>query len=73
MINFMESAGRVAARIQAIGAGFDPEVLSLPGGGLIALLWWLYAAMVANGHRAATRPPVTALAARSCGGSGGHA
>jgi hypothetical protein len=71
MINLMESAGRVAARIQAIGAGFDPEVLSLPGGGLIALLWWLYAAAVAKGHRAAPRHPVSALAARS-GGCGGH-
>jgi hypothetical protein len=70
MINLMESAGRVAARIQAIGAGFDPEVLSLPGGGFIALLWWIYAAAVATGHRAAPRRPATALAARQCGG--GH-
>jgi hypothetical protein len=70
MINLMEGAARVAARIQALGAGFDPEVLSLPGGGLIALLWWLYAATVANGHRAAPRRPATTLAAGKC--SGGH-
>jgi hypothetical protein len=70
MINLMEGAARVAARIQAVGAGFDPEVLSLPGGGVIAVLWWLHAAMVANGHRAAPPRPVITLAARKCGG--GH-
>ena len=44
MINFIESgAGRIAARIQSIGAGFDPEVLSLPGGSIIAVCLWLYA------------------------------
>ncbi len=44
MMNFVESsAGWIAARIQTIGAGFDPEVLSLPGGSIIAAFLWLYA------------------------------
>jgi hypothetical protein len=70
MTKFIESsAGRVAARIQAIGAGFDPEVLSLPGGSLIAVLLWLYAATVASLHRAPPQPPVAAAAASAsrCG------
>jgi hypothetical protein len=58
MINLVESAGRVAARIQAFGAGFDPEVLSLPGGSFIAVLLWLYAATAANLHRPAPPRPV---------------
>jgi len=37
------SAGRIAARIHSIGGGFDPEVLSLPGGSIIAVCLWLYA------------------------------
>jgi hypothetical protein len=60
MINLLESAGRVAARIGAFGAGFDPEVLSLPGGSFIAVLLWLYAATAANLHRPA--PPPRAMA-----------
>jgi hypothetical protein len=71
MINLVESAGRVAARIQAFGAGFDPEVLSLPGGSFIAVLLWLYAATAANLHRpapprsvASPRPVAPPLAAR---------
>jgi hypothetical protein len=70
MINLVESAGRVAARIGAFGAGFDPEVLSLPGGSFIAVLLWLYAATAANLHlhRPAPPPrPVAPLAAsRPC-------
>jgi hypothetical protein len=43
MMNFIESsAGRIATRIQSIGAGFDPEVLALPGGSVIALAMWIY-------------------------------
>ena len=68
MINFIESAGRVAARIQVIGAGFDPEVLSLPGGSFIAVLLWLYAAAAANLHRAPPPRPVAAIAAHRCCG-----
>jgi hypothetical protein len=54
MMNFIESsAGRIAARIQSIGVGFDPEVLSLPGGSAIALFLWLYASTVMSLKRSA--------------------
>jgi hypothetical protein len=67
MTNFIESsAGRVAARIQEIGSGFDPEVLSLPGGSLIAVLLWLCAAAAAGLHRAAAQRPVVTPAIREC-------
>jgi hypothetical protein len=33
----------IAARIQIVGANFDPEVLQWPGGSLIAIFLWLYA------------------------------
>jgi len=67
MLHFMESsAGRLAARLQALGAGFDPEVLSLPGGSLIAALLWLYAGWVATWHRAAPPPPAAPPPARPC-------
>ena len=62
MINLLENAGRVAARIGAFGAGFDPEVLSLPGGSFIAVLLWLYAATAANLHRPAPPPALRAAA-----------
>ena len=68
MMNFIESnAGRIVARIQSIGGSFDPEVLSLPGGSIIAVVLWLCAAsaMVAL-NRAPPRPqaaePVVACA-----------
>jgi hypothetical protein len=54
MMNFIESsAGRIAARIQSIGVGFDPEVLSLPGGSAIAVFLWLYASTVMSLKRSA--------------------
>ena len=68
MMNFIESsAGRIAARIQSIGGSFDPEVLSLPGGSIIAVLLWLYAAStVVSLNRAPPRPrPVEPIAACS--------
>jgi hypothetical protein len=37
------SAARIAAGIQSVGAHIDFEVLSLPGGSVIAVLLWLYA------------------------------
>jgi hypothetical protein len=41
---FLESgAARIVAGIQRVGASFDFEVLSLPGGSAIAALLWLYA------------------------------
>jgi len=75
MMNFIESsAGRIAARIQSIGGSFDPEVLSLPGGSIIAILLWLYAAStLAALNRAPPPPPprpVESVAA--CTGCLGH-
>ncbi len=52
MLNFIESnAGRIATRIQSIGAGFDPEVLALPGGSIIALLLWAYSGVAVSLNR----------------------
>ena len=57
MLNFIESnAGRIATRIQSIGAGFDPEVLALPGGSVIALLLWAYSGVAVSLNRTAARP-----------------
>ena len=57
MLNFIESnAGRIATRIQSIGAGFDPEVLALPGGSVIALLLWAYSGVAVSLKRTAARP-----------------
>lgn len=59
MLNFIESsAGRIAARLQSIGGGFDPEVLSLPGGSVIAVFLWLYASAMVGLHRTSRRPAV---------------
>ncbi len=73
MMNFIESsAGRIAARIQSIGGGFDPEVLSLPGGSIIAILLWLYAAStMVSLNRAPPRPP-PAESTVACSGCFGH-
>jgi len=46
-------AARIAAGIQSVGANFDFEVLSLPGGGALAVLLWLYATTMATVKRAA--------------------
>jgi len=63
-MNFLESsAGRIAARIQAIGAGFDPDVLALPGGSVIAVCIWLYG----NAATSLKRGAAGKLATR-CGG-----
>lgn len=35
-------AARLAFRIQSAGADWDPEILQLPGGSVIAALLWLY-------------------------------
>jgi hypothetical protein len=71
-LNFIESsAGRIAARIQTIGGSFDPEVLSLPGGSIIALLLCLYASTVVGLNRAhPPQQPVEPVAAcRGCPGA----
>lgn len=71
MLNFIESnAGRIAARIQAIGVGFDPEVLSLPGGSVIATVLWLYAGTRLRLKRGAPheRPVAEPVATPACAG-----
>jgi hypothetical protein len=56
MLNLIEStAGRIATQIHSIGASFDPEVLSLPGGSLIALGLMAYSGIVRSMHREAPR------------------
>jgi hypothetical protein len=75
MINFIESsAGRIAARIQSIGGSFDPEVLSLPGGSIIAVCLWLYASTVVSAKRSAARdlPVLKPVAPAACAGCTGH-
>jgi hypothetical protein len=72
---FIESsAGRIAARIQNIGVSFDPEVLSLPGGSLIAVVLWLYASARLTLKRGAlsVRPVVEPAAPAGCVGCTGH-
>ncbi len=70
--NFIESsAGRIAARIQTIGGSFDPEVLSLPGGSIIAIFLCLYASTMVGLHRAQPpQQPVEPIA--ECRGCVGH-
>lgn len=48
LINF--GAARIGAAIQNVGAKVDFEVLSLPGGSLIAVLLWLYASALGSTH-----------------------
>jgi hypothetical protein len=71
-LNFIESsAGRIAAKIQTIGSSFDPEVLSLPGGSIIAILLFLYASTMIGLNRAhPPQHPVESIAAcRNCPGA----
>jgi hypothetical protein len=75
MNHFIESStGRIAAGIQAIGASFDPEVLSLPGGTVIAVGLWLYARTVFALRRGAPleRPVIVPGPAPACAGCLGH-
>jgi hypothetical protein len=52
MLSFIESnAGRIAARLQTIGSSFDPEVLALPGGSIIAVFLWLHAGAIQTWKR----------------------
>jgi hypothetical protein len=67
MMHLIQSnAGRIAARLQSIGGSFDLEVLSLPGGSIIAVLLWLYASTLLALNHAPPRPkPVDPVAACS--------
>jgi hypothetical protein len=72
---FIESsAGRIAAQIQHVGASFDPEVLSLPGGSIIAVLLWLYASTRLTLKRRApsVRSVIEPAAPSACVGCPGH-
>ena len=51
-------AARIAAGIQRVGANFDFEVLSLPGGSVIAALLWLYASTMGAAKRTAAQYPM---------------
>jgi hypothetical protein len=72
---FIESnAGRIAAQIHNVGASFDPEVLSLPGGSIIAVLLWLYASTRLTLKRRAPsiRSVIEPVAPAACVGCTGH-
>lgn len=63
MREFIESAAaRIAAGMQSVGANFDYEVLSLPGGTWLAVLLWVYASTLAAAKRVAPKrriaPPI---------------
>jgi hypothetical protein len=51
MNHLTTGAARIAAGIQRIGVNFNLEVLSLPGGSLIAALLWLYASTMGTPER----------------------
>jgi hypothetical protein len=48
-------AARIAAGMQNVGANFDFELLSLPGGSLMAVVLWLYASTMATVTRRGIR------------------
>jgi hypothetical protein len=49
-------AARIAVGMHSVGAKFDFELLSLPGGSLIAVLFWLYASTMATVTRGTRNP-----------------
>jgi hypothetical protein len=62
-------AVRIGAAIQNVCANVDFDVLSLPGGSLIAVLLWFYASAAGSIRRATTRvraPGTTLCGARAC-------
>jgi hypothetical protein len=70
MMNFIESsAGRIAAQIQGMGRYFDPEVLSLPGGSVIAVVLLAYSSAILSVRRLARR---RAKPMAACAGCFGH-
>ncbi len=75
MNHFIElSTSRIAAGIQAAGTSFDPEVLSLPGGTIIAVGLWLYARTMLALKRGAMRknPVIESVPTPACAGCLGH-
>jgi hypothetical protein len=60
---------RIGAAIQNVCANVDFDVLSLPGGSLIAVLLWLYASAAASTGRA-SRPARGSTTAAACGLAG---
>jgi hypothetical protein len=56
MKQFIElGAVRIGVAVQNVCANVDFEVLSLPGGSLIAVLLWFYATAIGSIRRAATQ------------------
>ena len=75
MNHFIESStSRIAAGIQTVGTGFDPEVLSLPGGTIIAVCLWLYACTLLVWKRGAMHksPVIESAPTAACAGCLGH-
>jgi hypothetical protein len=77
MNHFIESStSRIAAGIQTVGTGFDPEVLSMPGGTIIAVGLWLYARTMLTLKRGAMHknPVIKSVPtpAAACAGCLGH-
>jgi hypothetical protein len=65
-------AAWIGAAIQNVCANVDFDVLSLPGGSLIAVLLWLYASAAGSMRRASTSvhaSRTTICAVRACGAS----
>jgi hypothetical protein len=75
MNHFIESStSRIAAGIQAVGTSFDPELLSLPGGTMIAVGLWMYARTVLALKRSAMHknPVIESVPTPACAGCLGH-
>jgi hypothetical protein len=63
-------AVRIGAAIQNVCANVDFDVLSLPGGSLIAVLLWFYASAASSIRRASTQvraSRTTICDGRTCG------
>jgi hypothetical protein len=75
MNHFIElSTSRIAAGIQTVGSGFDPEILSLPGGTVIAVGLWLYAGTMLVLKRSAMHKnqAIKSVPTPACAGCLGH-
>jgi hypothetical protein len=69
----IELGARVGAVMQNVCANVDFEVVSLPGGSLIAVLLWLYALRVRSGPRhSSAESPSAALTRQSVRLARGH-